>query len=151
MVRGDPVNRVSRPYSAASPARAFAAPRRREFGLSPGEGRRAWLEFLLAAKLHADRALRGDPAEPDDLIGLRRMATRLRAPFPVRQMTADLVGSACLTAATALSETAIADDRAEIAGFLRAGLAFLERVVRDDSHARAELSRRIAGDSDTGD
>lgn len=131
---------------AFRPALGFAAPSRREFGLTAAEGRRAWLEFLLAAKLEADRAQRGLAAHPDDLIALRRIATRLRSPFPVRQMTADLVGSGCLSAANALAETAIPPDREEIGRFLLAGLAFLERVIADDTRAKAELSRRIAGD-----
>lgn len=133
-----------------SPRTAFAAPSRRGFALSAAEGRRQWLEFLTVAQLQADRAARGFARQPDEMVALARLVRRLSTPFPVRQMTAVLVSAAATMAAAALSEAVTLDDREAVAAVLLPAVAFLERVVAEDNRSRAELSRRIAGDSDDG-
>lgn len=126
----------------------FAARPRAEI-VRPGEGRRAWLLFLTLARDHCRRAIEGvtvDRFEANEVIGFVRGLT---TPFPVQSPAcAFYVGSAARDLARGLLTATATDERPTLARLLIPSIDFLEAAIEADTRQRADLTRRITGESE---
>lgn len=112
------------------------------------DGRRAWLGLLALARDHAGRALRGEPIDAFEAGELRRALLRLKAPFPIRHVSAVELAAATLALARGFVAAGLPDDRAALARALSEAAAHLESQLVAQGHALAQQSRRWAGDTD---
>ncbi len=126
------------------PAPRFHSPSRAA-GISDAEARKAWVAVLRAGRVLATLAAGGGRVGAQNVLELRAQLVRLKAPFPLRFVSARAGAEAFLIAARAFVA-------AECAPALARSVAALAEDLTDmlDAETRAAFARscRAVGDAD---